>query len=53
MSQLALRAVITALGPGRAVISCHAARTSLTSAYPGSEIPGVPASLISAISFPF
>ena len=44
-------AVITADGPGRAVTSIPAARTSCISAYPGSEIPGVPASEISAISF--
>jgi len=45
------RAVMTADGHGRAVTSNHWASISCKSAYPGSEIPGVPASDISAISF--
>jgi hypothetical protein len=45
--------VITALGHGKAVISMFFSSTALIRAYQGSEIPGVPASDISATSFPF
>ena len=45
-------AVIQAAAPGMAVTSIPKSRHMRTSSSPGSEIPGVPASVISAISFP-
>jgi hypothetical protein len=42
---------MTADGPGSAVTSIFSASTSCMSANPGSEIPGVPASEMRAISF--
>ena len=45
-------AVTQALAPGKEVTSIPFSRHSFTSSSPGSEMPGVPASVISAMSFP-
>src|SRR3989344_5655117 len=50
---LALRAARKAEGPGITSIFIPAARARETRAYPGSEIPGVPASEASARCSPF
>ena len=39
-------------GPGMGITFIESFRAFFTSKYPGSEIRGVPASVISAISFP-
>jgi hypothetical protein len=45
-------AVVTADGPGRAVTLMPAAAAAATSRYPGSLMPGVPASVTSRTSLP-
>ena len=45
-------AAITAVGPGRTSISIAYSRASRTSTYPGSLMPGVPASVTSAMFRP-
>ena len=48
-----VRAVTQAQAPGKEVTVKPASYACLTSSSPGSDIPGVPASVTSAISVPF
>ncbi len=48
-----LKEEVAAQGPGIVSISISFSQASFMSLYPGSEIPGVPASETSAIFFPF